>query len=128
MPSKKRSRPSFEVPQDLQTAPQAGWVYRSDADTHKGAEKRKTQAAPKPPPAPLFASESAISRSARPAEPAKATPKPETESKTDSRSGILDLAAETISAGFETLGNAMLLTTRIIMMPFAMGMRILRLK
>ncbi len=144
MPSKKKSKPSFEVPQDLQTAPQAGWVYRSDGDASGDGQKPETGAAPMPTPAPQASLEGGALPAPATAEAVEAAPKPKTGSRTghkagaktssktgsksDSKSGILDLAAKTISAGFETVGNAVLLTTRIMMMPLDMGMRVLRLK
>ncbi len=133
MPSKKKSKPSFEVPEDLQSAPQAGWVYRSDRDTEGKMEvPPEAQAAPEAASDPVVATKKAASRATEAAKPASASSKPRTQakpqSKTDSGSGILDLAARTISAGFETMGGAMLLATRIFMAPFSMGLRVLRLK
>ncbi len=40
----------------------------------------------------------------------------------------MDLAARTITSSFQALGNAMLLTSRIIVAPLTMGLKMLRLK
>ena len=147
MPSKKKSKPSYNVPEELQTAPQAGWVYRSDAPRSRPSTTknlRKSRAgidaeavragtntgkaiAPIPAPAPY-------------APPAAATPivgleKPQeikgkhsqaTTSKPND--GIMDLAARAISSSFEAMGTVVLLTTRIITAPISMGMKMLGLK
>ena len=38
MTQKKKSKPSFEVPSDVDSSGQSGWVYRSDRDTEEVAE------------------------------------------------------------------------------------------
>jgi hypothetical protein len=144
MPSKKKSKPSFNVPEDLQAAPQAGWVYRSDgeaAPAAKTAEKSeaaeaKAVAPPEPAPrakkapataAPAPAMASGTPQNATEPKTVKPSPgKPKSAAKSDN--GILGLAAKTLQSGFETVGNAVLLTTRIIAAPISMGMRLIGLK
>ena len=38
MSQKKKSKPSFEVPSDVDSGGQSGWVYRSDGDSEEVAE------------------------------------------------------------------------------------------
>ena len=40
MPSKKKSKPLFEIPRAIQSAPQSGWVYRSSGGPEQGAQPR----------------------------------------------------------------------------------------
>ncbi len=122
MSPKKKQKPSFNVPEELHTAPQTGWVYRSESDSEPHPEANQ-------------ASQPAEFREAVPE--AAATPIPEPPPKTGSTKNngtratsksdmdLFDLAALTISSGFEAIGNAMLLTTRIITAPFSMGMKML---
>jgi hypothetical protein len=35
MSQKKKSKPSFEVPSDIESSSQSGWVYRSDEETEE---------------------------------------------------------------------------------------------
>ena len=35
MSQKKKSKPSFEVPSDIESSSQSGWVYRSDDETEE---------------------------------------------------------------------------------------------
>ena len=147
MPSKKKSKPSFNVPEDLQAAPQGGWVYRSDdeaphatkkpeekATTSSGAVKaasggdgtthaKKTSAtaAPAPAVAPKVSAKTPETKTAK-------TSGEKSKSSSKSDNGILDLASKTIHSGFETIGNAVLLTTRILTAPITMGMRLIGLK
>jgi len=138
MPSKKKSKPSFQVPEELQTAPQAGWVYRSDepppAKGAKGAAKSaasgKTGGRAKRADAPQ-ASAGAIMAPAEHKKPHTDSSKPPAVSKSNSASksssGVLDLTAKVLSAGFGTAGGLVLMTTTIFAAPFAFGKRLLRL-
>jgi hypothetical protein len=136
MPSKKKSKPSFQVPEELQKAPQAGWVYRSDQHT----PAKEAKAAPKAASGSRSSAKSKHAESHAPASHAASTrheahapsaPKAKTSapakksSSSDSSSGILDLTAKALSAGFGTAGNLMLLTTRIIAAPVSLGRRLL---
>ena len=40
MPTKKKSKPLFEIPRAIQSAPQSGWVYRSSGGPESGAGYR----------------------------------------------------------------------------------------
>ncbi len=146
MPSKKKSKPSFDVPEDLQTAPQAGWVYRSDKEAASAAKKPEEKPAAssvaakgvsggdgtahaKKTPAHVAPAPAAASKvSERP--PETKAKKSEEKSKSSSKSddGILDLASKTLHSGFETIGNAVRLTTRILAAPITMGMRLIGIK
>ena len=122
MASRKRAKPSFDVPEELRSAPQGGWVYRSGDETGdapaplrqplveggapsaaESADKAGSAAAPSPGPA--------VAAAPAGGEPAEA--------------GIMDLAARTISSGLATVGNMWLLAARILTSPFSMGMKIL---
>src|SRR5512136_3082188 len=123
MPSKKKSKPSYDVPEELQRAPQAGWVYRSDASRPSKAKAASTHKSPAKT-APIAALASAPAVRSQVSIPAAAveTPHASRESHSQSSSsklddGIIDLAARTISSSFNALGNAVLLTTRIITAP-----------
>jgi hypothetical protein len=137
MPSKKKSKPSFQVPEELQTAPQAGWVYRSDkeapAKEAKSARKSSAggKAAPKGKPAvetapvPAAAAPAPRVTEAKPKPAAPAAKKKDRSSK--SSNGVLDLTAKTLSAGVSTAGSLMLMTTRIMVAPLKLGKRFLGL-
>jgi hypothetical protein len=124
MPPKKKSKPTFEVPEELQTAPQTGWVYRSE---HESEAQADTIEEPKP--AEFHEAAPAVI----PPPPAPEPPPPAHKSGNGDAShhtsksdmDLFDLAALTISSGFEAIGNAMILTTRIITAPFSMGMKML---
>ena len=141
MPSKKKSKPSFDVPEDLQTAPQAGWVYRSDKEAAPAAKKPEEKAAApsvgakrvsggdgtaqaKKAPAP--AASSKVTEKSAETKPKKSEEKSKSSSKSDD--GILDLASKTLHSGFETIGNALRLTTRVFAAPITMGMRLIGIK
>ena len=95
MASRKKAKPSFEVPEELRSAPQTGWVYRSEE-----------QAAPEKPAKPVSVSEP--KPAANP--PGKAKPR-------DSEPGILDLVARTLSSGLATIGGIWLLSARLMAAP-----------
>ncbi len=136
MPSKKKSKPSFQVPEELQNAPQAGWVYRSDGHAPakeakagpKHAAGKKAAAKSKPaksaPPAhAAHASAHAVSPSAE----TKAAAAPKANSPSKSSNGIMDLTAKTLSAGFGIAGGLVFLATSLLATPFALGKRMLHL-
>ncbi len=137
MPSKKKSKPSFQVPEELQTAPQAGGVYRSDEQLPAKEVKAasKPAAAGRAPGKPKRADAPAASAgTAAPAGLKKASAektRSAEESKSDSSSnyssGVIDLTAKALSAGFGTAGGLVLLTTTLIAAPFALGKRFLHL-
>lgn len=46
MPSKKKPRPLFEVPIEIDSARESGWVYRSEAEPSEPGPSRKPEARP----------------------------------------------------------------------------------
>ncbi|MEO7652191.1 MAG: hypothetical protein ABIZ80_17135 [Bryobacteraceae bacterium] len=44
MPTKKKSKPLFEIPRAIQSTPQSGWVYRSPDGRASGAGDRSPAA------------------------------------------------------------------------------------
>ena len=111
MPSRKKQKPSYSVPEDLHETPQTGWVYRSEEPGSAG----DAAAAPVEEACVAAASESA------PHHPeAREEKKRETSSMT---ADIIDLTAKTITSGIATMGNAVLLGARLVSAPFVMGMR-----
>ena len=137
MPSKKKSKPSFQVPEELQKAPQAGWVYRSDQQApakeikaeSKAASENKSPAKPKPARRAAPTSKAlSVRHAAHAPSPVPRQAKASAPTKAASSSGgILDLTAKTLSAGFGTAGNLVLLTTRILAAPVSLGRRLLGL-
>ena len=137
MPSKKKSKPSFQVPEDLQTAPQAGWVYRSDEHAPARGGKAASKSASGSKGAAKTRKTENVAPAAETAAPPKSAPprgdhsKPAAASKSDSKSkstsSVLDLTAKALSAGFGTVGGLVLLSTTIVAAPFALGKRILHL-
>ncbi len=136
MPAKKKSKPSFQVPEELQTAPQAGWVYRSEeqsgAKAHtssKPAAGGKTAGKAKRVDAPPAVSgmSTPAEKKTSPAREAKPVPKPKSDSSSKSSSSLLDITAKALSAGFGTAGGLILLTTTVVAAPFALGKRLLHL-
>jgi hypothetical protein len=138
MPSRKKSKPSFDVPQDVQNSGQAEWVYRSDAtagDRRATGGTTKTRSA--------AAEEIPVTRTESTASTENSQPVSHTQQrsnrttgetrssgssrKSNNSSGILDLTARTFSAGFETLSNATLLGAQIALAPFRFGLRMMRL-
>ncbi len=128
MPPKKKSRPSFKVPDDLETAPQAGWVYRSDSTpaAEQGSASKSEQPAVEPAqppatPAPAPAKPQAAQTAARPEPHTPPTTFRAEPAKSDSN-GILDLTAKTLSSGMATIGNALMLGAAILTAPFRVGL------
>ena len=129
MPSKKKTKPSFQVPEDLQTAPQAGWVYRSDGPAPRKASKAPAKSRP--------AAKARLAESVAPAAAASSPPPKKAETKkseaaksnssSSSSHGVLDLTSRALSAGFEAAGDIARLTTRFLTMPFSLGKRMLGL-
>jgi len=133
MASRKKTKPSFDVPEELRSAPQAGWVYRTEAGAAEPAPKepaarKKAAGAPPPasaaaaaapPPAPEAAAALPLPPAPAPAAGAKSSKKEPEEW------GIVDLAAHTFSSGFAAFGNSWLLAARILASPFSLGMKIL---
>ena len=138
MPTKKKSKPSFQVPEELQKAPQSGWVYRSDEQApareakagSKTAATSRGSAKSKPASSAPSSHVTAVRHATHAPSPAEATPRakaPATASSTDSSEstgGFLDLTAKALSAGIGTAGNLVLLTTRIIAVPVSLGRRL----
>lgn len=133
MPPKKKSRPSFKVPEDLESTQQAGWVYRSETSP-KGAEE--SAAAIKQPEvdsgvhvaaAASTDAESSAIHNARSSEPEAAPASSKTELPW-STPGILDLTAKTFSSGMATIGNALMLGAALLTAPFRMGLWIAGLR
>lgn len=113
MPSRKKQKPSYSVPEDLHTAPQTGWVYRSE-------EAEAASAA-------VPVEEAGVAKAAqrgRRDEETKEKPKNESTMTAD----IIELTAKTITSGIATMGNAMLLGARVVSAPLVMGMRLMGLK
>ena len=132
MPTKKKSKPSFQVPEDLQKAPQAGWVYRSDrpapAKEAKAASKvasvNRGPAKSKPTEGAAPSSQPASDRHAAHAPSHAPSTAGAKASESESSGGVLDLTAKALSAGIGTAGNLILLTTRIIAAPVSLGRRL----
>ena len=125
MPPRKKSKPSFKVPDDLETAPQAGWVYRSDstpaAEQGPVSKSEKPAVEPSQPPAvPVPAMQAA--RTAASLEPHTPPTKFRAEPAKSDSNGILDLTAKTLSAGMATIGNAFMLGVAILTAPFRVGL------
>ena len=122
MPSKKKSRPSFDIPEDLHTTPQAGWVYRTDRPDSRAKEKKGAHAA-------SSGSSGTAARREHQAAPAKkkhpASSASKTKKSSEASSGILDLTVKTMSSGFSTAGDVMLFGARLVTTPFVWGMRIM---
>ncbi len=135
MPPKKKSKPSFKVPEDLESAPQAGWVYRSEP----------TEARPKA--APPAEETKPVTRELR-AVPAAIEPEPriprqtweheyedssesDDEDSSDSSffsSDILELSAKTFSSGMSAFGNALMLGAAFLTVPLRIGMWVVGLR
>ena len=118
MPSKKKSRPSFKVPEDLESAPQAGWVYRSEpaAEAEPAPVREPEDREPERRQAPWEESDTWEHDSG------KTSSSDEEESSSDD---ILDLTAKTFSSGVETIGNALRLGAAILTAPIRMGLWII---
>jgi hypothetical protein len=134
MPSRKKSKTSFDVPQEVQNRGQAEWVYRSDETPGKTKSARVTSRTE------VVSEEIPVTRTPPPQSPSEPVTRPhrprrtttethsaKSEKKSTNSSGILDLTAKTISSGFETMSNATLLGTRIALAPFRAGMWMIRL-
>lgn len=80
MPTKKKHKPRFDVPEVIDTAPQSGWVYRSD-------EARPTAAR--------------------------------------SNGALIEGLAVSMAYGLATAGHLFVIGTRVIAMPFTMGLRLI---
>jgi hypothetical protein len=99
MPTRKKRKPHFEVPEELDK-PKAGWVYRSEA------------AAPPPPPRaePIGPdASSSTSRSSERGEPFF----------------LMSVGARALGYSLAAAGQMFLLGTRIIVLPFRVAERIL---
>ncbi len=137
MPSKKKSKPSFQVPEELQSAPQAGWVYRSDeqmpAKAGKPAPKTaaggRAAAKPKHTESSLPTPETHVPGAAKPAPAHESKPRTAEKSDSDSKSSsaVIDMTAKVLSAGIGAAGGLVLVTTTLVAAPFALGKRILHL-
>jgi hypothetical protein len=124
MPSKKKPRPSYSVPEDLQETPQSGWVYRSSSP------EPESMSTPVSVPATNGSETPAGPSPADPAAAASSEKKEEKNSsgKTSITSEIIDLAAKTVSSSASAVGNAILLGTRLITAPLSVGMRLIGLR
>jgi hypothetical protein len=129
MPSRKKKKPSFEVPEDVRNAGQAEWVYRSDSKPPDVA--RPAAPAVETVNAPVF--DIPVSRTAevkkRPGARRSAGGQSERSQshsgQKEKNSGILNLTTKTFSSGFSTLANATLLGSRIALAPFRFGARMI---
>jgi hypothetical protein len=98
--SKKKPKPLFDVPADVDEAPKAGWVYRSGT-----ASKEEAPAEP---------------RRIEPAPAAKA------KSRTDSDTyRVMSAGAEAIGHSFAAVGKLILLGTRVIVLPVRVAERLM---
>ncbi|MGI8783480.1 MAG: hypothetical protein ACR2L2_07525 [Acidobacteriota bacterium] len=126
MASRKKTKPSFDLSADVITAPQSGWVYRSDAPA-TGAPKarparraRKTSARPR-----------ATIRSVTPIRPvtsirrplAAAKPAPKRSRRTTG--SLWGVPAQALAAGLGTTSRLLMMGTRIVTWPFTIGLRFL---
>ncbi len=127
MSAKRKKKPSFEMPEELQSAPQTGWVYRSDAaaEPQPAIPELKHAAAEPAEPSTVQPWAEADGHSAprlslpRPAqEPADTNhnhkPKPQDP-------GIVDLTWKTLESGFATVNNCAKLGYRIATAPWRIG-------
>ena len=123
MPSKKKSKPSFKVPEDLDSAPQAGWVYRSETTAAQAdaPPPLKAQKAERPPPLPK-ASKAPVSTPPKSSDKHSDTKSDGAKSESSLSSGILDLTAKTFSSGMATIGNALMLGAAILTAPIRIGL------
>ena len=123
MPSKKKAKPSYSVPEDIRETPQSGWVYRSESadspavssakSAHSDAQER---AAVEPAPT--------VTASAARAPAAKKEEKKEKKGESLT-SDIVDLTSKTFTSGMAAVGNALLLGARIVTAPFVLGMKMM---
>jgi hypothetical protein len=97
MPSKKKHKPQFEIPEDVQAPSGSGWVYQSDEPA--APPPGRTAHAPEP-------------RSPR--------------LQASSNLGIVDAGTEVVVHGVATIGNIVLLTTRVVTMPWSVALRLMR--
>jgi hypothetical protein len=134
MPSKKKSKPSFKVPEDLESAQPAGWVYRSEVAP---ADKEGSAAAVEEPTGDSGAHQAAAAstvqeppagHAASSGDSYSAPASSKTESSRSATPGILDLTARTFSSGMATIGNALMLGAAILTAPFRMGLWIVGLR
>ena len=122
MPSKKKAKPSYSVPEDLQETPQSGWVYRSGSPEPESAPSPASASAEKAP---------AVSAPPAPAAPEAPAPKTDQKKSSNSRSvtsEIIDLAGKTLSSSAAAVGNALLLGARLVMAPVSIGMKMIGLR
>lgn len=132
MPSKKKSKPSFQVPEELQAAPQAGWVYRSDGPArargtktaHKSGSDGKAAAKSRQAGSTAAARIPSASPRRAPAAKPETAPERAKESASGSRRSFMNIGADAMSAGFGTAGNFLLLTTRMFVAPLSLGKRL----
>jgi len=114
MPSRKKQKPSYNVPEDLNAAPQTGWVYRS-------AEKESSPTAAAP------VEDAGVAKAVE-RERRREETKEKSRSSNSMTTDIIELTAKTITSGIATMGNAMLLSARVVSAPFVMGMRFMGFK
>ncbi|HYK90663.1 MAG TPA: hypothetical protein VE398_17960 [Acidobacteriota bacterium] len=128
MPAKKKSKPSFKVPEDLESAPQAGWVYRSESTqkVDKGSASRGGDSEAEPESHPSVPVPPAIhpreTRSGSNHHSSGTPASSKEESSHSSSTGIFDLTARTFSSGVATIGNALMLGAAILTAPLRIGL------
>jgi len=127
MPSKKKPKPSYSVPEDLKETPQSGWVYRSGSpdpeDLPPSVEVRSDE---KPEAAGL------VDAAAPAAASSAATPSTSGSAKVAAgksiTSEIIELAANAVSSGAAALGNVILLGARLATAPISIGLKMIGLR
>ncbi len=99
MASKKKPKPQFDVPEELESSPKAGWVYRSAAATKEIAAAKPLNIMPPP---------------------ATTDPRPRSEPYHLAAAG-----AETVGHGLAAVGNIFLLGARLIALPMRVAIQFL---
>jgi len=97
MASRKKPKPQYTVPEEVESTPQSGWVYRT-AEAAPASE-------PKPAPA-----------------PAKKTP---VSSATSLASGVIETGVQTLAYSFAAMGHALLFTTKVMALPWSMTAKLI---
>jgi hypothetical protein len=106
MSSKKKPRPQFEVPADIESGGESGWVYRSG--THAANSGH------------VHAEEPREERVRRPSR-ARAE-----ETRTEGSATVVDSGTAAFFMGFAAIAQAVALGMTIAVLPFTMGMRAFR--
>ena len=131
MPSKKKSKPSYSVPEDIQPAAGTGWVYRSEsADSASDPPPKATRAsvphaeAGKPAKT-VEAAAPETSKVVKASTPAIKKEEKKAKKNDSITSDLVDLASKTVTSGMAAVGNALLLGARLATAPLVVGIRMM---